>query len=217
MADQDSCAGSRYASTEILAFVNDTHAAHDAGLRQAFEAPEAAGIPAIQVGASEGKMLTLLMGLVGARKVVEVGTLVGYSAVRIARALPAGGKLVSLELDPHHADVARQNIAAAGLSERITVLVGAARDLLAGLEKDGPYDAVFVDADKASYDHYGRWAAANLRKGGLLIGDNAYLFGRLMEDTPEGAAMRRFHTEAATAFDSVCIPTPDGMLLGIKR
>ena len=217
MADQDSRSGSRYTSAELLAFVDRTHAAHDEGLRRAFDAPQATGIPAIQVGASEGKLLTLLLRLVNARKVVEIGTLAGYSAVRIGNALPPDGRLVTLEIDPKHAEVARQNIAAAGLAERIEVRVGPARDMLASLEKDGPYDAVFVDADKASYDVYGRWAAANLRKGGLLIGDNAYLFGRLLEESPEGEAMRRFHQEAAGAFDSVCIPTPDGMLLGIKR
>jgi len=99
----------------------------------------------------------------------------------------------------------------------VTVVEGAGLDVLPSLEKHGPFDAVFIDADKANYDAYGRWAARNLRKGGLLLGDNAFLFGRLLEKSSEAAAMRRFHEEAALLFDTVCIPTPDGLLLGVKR
>jgi len=149
--------------------------------------------------------------------VVEVGTLAGYSAIRIARALPADGKLFTIELDPRHAEVARNAIAVAGQSATVEVLVGAGVDVLPTLEKHGPFDAVFIDADKRSYDAYGRWAAKNLRTGGLLLGDNAYLFGKLLDQDPEAEAMRRFHEEAVKAFDTTCIPTPDGLLLGIKR
>jgi caffeoyl-CoA O-methyltransferase len=174
-------------------------------------------MPAIQVAPSEGKLLGMLIALAGARRVVEVGTLAGYSALRIARALPEDGKLWSIEYDPRHAAVARASIAAAGLSERVEVLEGPGVEVLARLVPHGPFDAVFIDADKGNYDRYGRWAHANLRSGGLLLGDNAYLFGRLLEDSPEAAAMRRFHEEAAASFDTVCIPTPDGLLLGVKR
>jgi caffeoyl-CoA O-methyltransferase len=113
--------------------------------------------------------------------------------------------------------VARENLAAAGLSERVTVLVGPALESQLQLTAEGPFDAVFIDADKGNYDQYGRWAAQVLRPGGLLIGDNAYYFGNLLEPTSEAAAMRRFHQEAVQDFDTVCIPTPDGLLLGIKR
>ena len=217
MADSDSRSGSGYVTKEILTFVNETHASHDSGLKRAFDAPESTGIPAIQVGASEGKLLTMLLRQSGAAKVVEIGTLAGYSAIRIATALPADGHLWTLEADPEHARIARANIDAAELGDRVTVVEGPALDSLPGVQTHGPFDAVFVDADKASYDRYGRWAAEHLRPGGLLLGDNAYLFGRLMEDSEEAQAMRRFHTEAAAAFDSVCIPTPDGLLWGIKR
>ena len=215
MADNSSRAGERYASPPILDYVNRVHASHDAALSQAFSVPE--GSPAIQVGPSEGKLLELLLRLAGARKVVEVGTLVGYSAIHLARALRPGGHLWTIEYEPKHAEVARANLARAGLQDRVSVLVGAGRDILPTLAGNGPFDAVFIDADKVNYDHYGTWAIANLRKGGLVLGDNAYLFGELLEDSDRGRAMRSFHEQVAAACDSVCIPTPDGLVLGIKR
>lgn len=217
MADLDSRAGKRYTDPELLAWCDRTHAAHDDALRRAFDAPGDHDIPAIQVGASEGRLLELLLRMVGARRVVEVGTLVGYSAIRMARALPADGALWSIEYDARHAAVARDNIAAAGLADRIEVREGAALDVLPALEQHGPFDAVFIDADKGNYDHYGAWAETHLRPGGLLLGDNSFLFGRLLEDSPEAAAMRRFHERATRAFHSVNVPTPDGLLVGIKK
>jgi caffeoyl-CoA O-methyltransferase len=217
MADVDSRAGLTYATREILDWLAAVHAPHDAALARAFDAPATHGMPAIQLGPSEGKALELLLKLAGARKVVEVGTLAGYSAIRAARALPSDGHVHTVELDPKHARVARENIAAASLAERITVHEGPGLEVLFGLVRFGPFDAVFIDADKSNYDRYGRWAAENTRRGGLLVGDNAFLFGRLLEDSAEAAAMRRFHEEARAAFDTVCLPTPDGMLLGVRR
>ncbi len=217
MADAASRSGHRYATPDILAWVDELHAGHDPGLARAFEAPMVHGLPPIQVGMSEGQLLTLLLRMIGARRVVEFGTLAGYSALRMARALPPGGHLWSLELDPRHAEVARENLEAAGLEARVTVLAGPALDALPGLEGHGPFDAVFLDADKGRYDVYGRWAAAHLRPGGLLLVDNAYFFGGLLDASPDAAAVRRCHQEAAGAFDTVCIPTPDGLLLGIRR
>ncbi len=215
MADNDSREGKRYQTPAIIKYVGDTHASHDAALAQAFAVPE--GIPAIQVGPSEGKLLQLLLKLVGARRVVEVGTLVGYSAIQMARALPADGHLYSVEFEPKHAKVARENIERAGLAGRITVVVGAGVDMLPTLEQHGPFDAVFIDADKANYDRYGVWATQHLRTGGLVIGDNAYLFGELLDDSDRGRAMRAFHEHVAATCDSVCVPTPDGLVVGIKR
>jgi caffeoyl-CoA O-methyltransferase len=215
MADNLSREGKRYTTPEILNYVNETHAKHDAALAGAFEVPE--GIPAIQVGPSEGKLLTMLLRLVGAKKVVEVGTLVGYSAVRMASALPKDGHLWSIEYDPKHAQVARHNIARAGFADQVTVIVGAGVDMLPTLEPHGPFDAVFLDADKENYDNYGKWAVANLRKGGLVIGDNTFLFGNLMDDSDRARAMRSFHEHVAATCESVSIPTPDGMVVGIKK
>lgn len=216
MADKDSRAGARYADDRLLDYVARVHAGHDTGLEAAFTAPEREDMPAIMVGPSEGRLLGLLLTLARAQTVVEIGTLAGYSAIHMARALPPAGRVFTIEADPEYAEVARRNIATAGLGDRIEVLVGAALDVLPDLANRGPFDAVFIDADKGNYDHYGRWAAANLRPGGLLLGDNAFLFGNLLDDTDTAAAMRRFHEEAAGIFQTVCIPTPDGLLLGIR-
>lgn len=217
MADPESRTGIRYADPAILEWVERVHAAHDAGLAAAFAAPEREDLPAIQVGPSEGKLLTLLARLAGARKVVEVGTLTGYSALRLARGLPPDGHVWTCELEAKNAAVARRLIAEAGEAGRITVVEGPALETLPGLERHGPFDVVFVDADKEHYPEYGRWARDHLPPGGLLLADNAYFFGDLLGEGEGAAAMRRFHEEAARWFDTVCIPTPDGLLLGVRR
>lgn len=218
MADADSRTGARYATPEIVHWLDQLHAAHDEGLERAFLAPGLNAMPAIQVGIGEGKLLALLLRMIGAKKVVEFGTLAGYSAIRMAQALPQDGHLWSLEFDAKHAAIARANIAVAGLEDKVTVIVGPALDSLPALAQLGPFDAVFIDADKGNYDRYGAWSAMVLRRGGLLLGDNAYYFGNLLEEgNKDAAAMRRFHEQAREAFDTVCIPTPDGLLLGIKK
>jgi caffeoyl-CoA O-methyltransferase len=217
MADPNSRTGMRYAPAEVIVWLDELHAPHDTSLAAAFEAPAAAEMPSIQVGRSEGKLLRLLMRLIGARRVVEIGTLAGYSAINLARALGPDGRLWTLENSPKHRAVAEASINRSGLGDKVSCLLGDALDLLPKLESEGPFDAVFIDADKGHYDAYGRWAARNIRPGGLLLGDNAYFFGHLLDDTPEAHAMRRFHEEARVEFDTVCLPTPDGLLLGIKR
>lgn len=216
MADVDSRAGVSYATPAILEWVAGVHAPEDGPLRAAFDAPGRHGMPAIQLGSSEARLLELLLRLVGARNVVEVGTLAGFSALRMARALPADGRLHTIEFDPAHAAVARENVARAGEASRVVVHEGAAAEVLPRLAPKGPFDAVFLDADKAGYAAYGRWAAANVRRGGLLLADNVFLFGRLLDGGAEAESMRRFHEEARGAFDTVCIPTPDGLLVGVR-
>lgn len=213
MADSASRKGGRSVSPEVIDYVNRVHVPHDAGLARAYDVPD--GIPAIQLSPSDGQLVALLLKLIHAKKVVEVGTLVGYSAIHLARALPEDGKLTTIEFDQKHADVARANIERAGLANKVEIKIGAGKDVLPTLK--GPVDVVFIDADKVNYDFYGKWAIENLRKGGLVIGDNAYLFGELMEDSDRGKAMRAFHEQVASACDSVCIPTPDGLVVGIKR
>jgi caffeoyl-CoA O-methyltransferase len=215
MSDSDARPHARYPTPGILDYINRVHVPHDAGLARAFAVPE--GIPAIQVGPSDGKLIALLLRLVRATKVVEVGTLVGYSAIHMARALSPGGHLWSIEFEPRHAEVARANLAAAGVADRVTVLIGAGRDVLPSLDVHAPFDAVFIDADKVNYDHYGRWAIDHLRPGGLVLGDNAYLFGELLDDSDRGRAMRGFHELVAASCDSVCASTPEGLVVGIKR
>lgn len=217
MADAASRSGTTYAKPEVVDWLNRCHAPQDAALASAFESPAKHGMPAIMVNPSEAKLLQLLLTMIGARKVVEIGTLAGYSTIHLARALPADGHVWTCEFDPRHAEVARASFVAAGLAEKVTVLVGDARATLATIEALGPFDAVFVDGDKEGYDLYGRWAGRNVRKGGLLLGDNSYFFGELLGDRPGAVAMRRFHEEARAHFDTVNVPTPDGMLLGVRK
>ena len=218
MADTTSRTGQSYANDRVLDWLQRTHVAHDAGLQKAFDAPAAAGMPQIMVGPSEGKTLQLLARAIGSKKIVEIGTLAGYSTIHLARGLLPGGHVWTIEFDPKHAKVARENLAAAGVADRVTVLEGKGVDVLPTIEAHGPFDLVFVDADKQSYDQYGRWAAKNVRAGGLLLGDNAFFFGKLLDEAdPSAAAMRRFHEEARARYDTVCIPTPDGLLLGVRK
>ena len=216
MADHHSRAGEMYASAQILDYAARTHHPEELALSRAFEAPGRHGMPEIQLGPAEGRLLELLLRLAGARKVVEIGTLAGYSALWMARALPEGGRLWTIEADPRHAGVAAEVIGEAGMGDRITLIKGDAAELLPKLSDSGPFCAVFIDADKARYDLYGRWATENLREGGLLIGDNAYLFGRLLEESDDARAMRSFHEEMAQSYRSVCIPTPDGLAVGMR-
>ena len=218
MADQDSRRGHGYLTEPILDWLTQTHLPPDEALSRAFDAPKNHGLPPIQVSPAEGKLVAMLMSLIGARRVVEVGTLAGYSAIWIARALGPEGHLWTIESDPAHAEIARQNLDAAGLGDRVTVLTGLALDVLPTLADNAPFCAVFVDADKGNYDRYGAWATEVLRPGGLLVGDNALFFGDLLaDDDPSAAAMRRFHEDMARHYDSVCIPTPDGIAVGRRN
>ena len=217
MADDSSRAGIRYADSAIVAFCDDTHAGLDSALARAFSAPQDTGIPAIMVGRSEGQLLGLLVRLAGARKAVEVGTLAGFSAMHIARNLPDDGYLWTIENEAHHARIARDNLRQAGLQERVEVVLADGPAGLESLADKGPFDLVFLDADKERYDVYTRWAIEHLRPGGLILVDNAYFFGLLLQTTDEAAAVRDMHALVAAHFDSVCIPTPDGLVMGIKR
>lgn len=218
MADVDSRVGKTYASGDILDFVAQVHAPHDEALDLAFSAPLRTSLPSIQVGPSEGKLLSLLVRLSHAKKVVEVGTLAGYSGLWIARGLPADGVLYTIDHDPEACRVAHSHFEAGGVGDRVKVVQADGPEGLASIESHGPFDLMFVDADKGRYDVYARWAVANLKPGGLLVGDNAFFFGNLLDTTNSSAhAMREFHENMARFFDSVCIPTPDGMAVGILR
>lgn len=217
MADNDSRSGQRYETGPILDYLHGLHAPHDPGLSAAFDTPAQAGIPAIQLGRGEARFLQFITRMSGARRAIEVGTLAGYSAIRIARGLPADGQLWTLENTPEHARLAQVNLRLAGVSERVEVVLGDALASLSKIEGLGPFDLIFIDADKERYPEYGAWAARHLRAGGLLIADNVYFFGRLLDDSEGGRAMRAFHERAAIDFDTCCLPTPDGMLLGVRR
>ncbi|HMD51189.1 MAG TPA: O-methyltransferase [Solirubrobacteraceae bacterium] len=170
----------------------------DEVLEQAVAASSAAGLPAIAVSPAQGKLLYLIARLHGCRSVLELGTLGGYSTIWLARALLPGGRLVSLELEPAYAEVATDNLARAGLSDRVEVRVGAAVDGLRRLlaEGAGPFDLVFIDADKPGTPDYFLLGLQLVRAGGLIITDNVVRGGELAEDSsedPRVLGMRRFH------------------------
>ena len=218
MADPSSRTGAHYGDAAILKYLDGLHAPHDEALEAAYSAPDRTELWSIQLGPNEARLLELLMRWTGVRKVVEVGTLAGYSGLRLARGLPKDGHLWTIDNDPLATRTAQAHFEQAGLADRITCLQGAARDLLPTLASEhGPFDAVFIDADKGAYDYYGQWARENVRPGGLLIADNVYLFGNLLEDSDRAAAVRRFHEEASQHFETVCIPTPDGLLVGRRH
>jgi len=171
---------------------------HDAALEAALEASAAAGLPAIQVSATQGKLLHLLVRMQGARNVLEIGTLGGYSAIWLARGLATGGRLITLERDPRYAELARSNIARADLTGVIDVRVGLALETLRQLksERQEPFDLIFIDADKVSYPDYLEWAVRLSRRGSVIVADNVVRRGEITDGDsadPSVRAMRRFN------------------------
>jgi predicted O-methyltransferase YrrM len=170
----------------------------DPALEAALAASDAAGLPAIGVSPSQGKLLMLLAQLAGASRILEIGTLGGYSTIWLARALPADGRLITLEADPKHAEVARGNIVHAGLGGVVEVRLGDARESLRALavEGRGPFDLFFIDADKKSIPEYFEWAIKLSHRGSLIIVDNVIRDGALIDaksDDPSIQGVRRLH------------------------
>ena len=177
-------------------------AGEDEALRAALADSEAAGLPPIAVTPNQGKLLDLLIRIHGGHNVLEIGTLGGYSTIWMARALPAGGRLVTLELDRRYAEVAAANIARAGLAERVEQRVGPALDSLAALAREGgePFDLVFIDADKQTTPQYFAAALGLTRPGALILADNVVRGGAVADPQGEDAGaqgMRRFLEMAA--------------------
>jgi predicted O-methyltransferase YrrM len=169
----------------------------DPVLKCAIDRNTAAGLPAIDVSALQGRFLYLLAKLHGSRRILEIGTLGGYSTICLARALPAGGKLISLELEEHHARVARENIRDAALTDRVEIRIGPALESLARLqaEKAGPFDFVFIDADKPNTAPYFERAMELCRPGSVIVADNVVRKGGLADSASKDAnvqGMRRF-------------------------
>ncbi|MCC3278835.1 O-methyltransferase [Arthrobacter sp. zg-Y40] len=157
----------------------------DDDLRAIVAATAAAGLPPIEVSAAQGKLLMLLARLSGARRILEIGTLGGFSTAWLARALPPGGELITCEYEPRHAEVARANLAAAGLADRVTVRVGAALDILPALA--GPFDLFFIDADKANNPAYVDWSVKLSRPGSLIVVDNVVRGGSVLDASGDDA------------------------------
>jgi predicted O-methyltransferase YrrM len=168
--------------TAVDDYTNETFIGQDDALEAALAATEAAGVPAINVTPAQGKMLHLIAQSIGAKRILEIGTLGGYSAIWLARALPEGGKLVTLEHNWKYVDLSRANLARAGVAERVEVIHGPAIENLPKLE--GPFDLIFIDADKPSNPDYFQWALRLSRPGGLIIVDNTVRDGAIID--PDG-------------------------------
>ncbi len=203
----------------LAAYGRSLFGVEDAALARVRERHEGQGLPQIHVSPEQGRFLQVLVRAVGAKRVLEVGSLAGYSGIWLARALQPGGELVTIELDPERAGAARAAFEESGVADVVRVLEGDALTLLPSLA--GPYDAVFLDADKASMPTYFTHAVRLLRLGGLLISDNAFLNGRVADpddDSPDAQGMRAFNRLAATdpRLVSALVPMRDGIVVAVK-
>jgi predicted O-methyltransferase YrrM len=213
----------------VDAFVGETIVGEDEGARAAWDAAEAAGLPQIQVSPPQGRLLQLLVRLLGARSVLEFGTLGGFSTILMARALGEGGRLITLEANPEYAEVAAGSIERAGLGETVEVRVGPALESLPGLEEEGagPFDLVFIDADKANTPNYFAWSLERTRSGGLIVADNVVRDGALADASdpdPAIVAQRQLHETLAseprveaTTIQTVGSKGYDGFLIALVR
>ncbi len=208
-------------------YLTDLLAPADPVLETTLQASADAGLPPINVSPPQGKLLHLLARAQGARTILEIGTLGGYSTIWLARALGAGGRVVTLEIDPHHADVARGNLERAGVADRVDVVVGRAADSLAAMGEQGvePFDLVFVDADKAGNDVYFEWAMRLTRPGALIVVDNVVRGGAVVNEAttvPEVLGVRRLVAAMAaeprieaTVVQTVGSKGYDGLAVGL--
>jgi predicted O-methyltransferase YrrM len=209
-------------------YIGDRLLGADDHLAEALAANAAAGLPAIDVSPAQGKFLYLLAKLMGARRILEVGTLGGYSTIWLARALPADGSLITLEIDPHHAEVARRNLDRAGVGSKVDVRVGPALETLAHLTSDeGGFDFVFIDADKQNNANYVKAAIEVVRSGAMIVVDNVVREGRVLDAQSENSAVqgtrRLFDMLAeeprleATAIQTVGLKKWDGFVIAVVK
>ncbi|WP_241156771.1 O-methyltransferase [Bacillus sp. FJAT-42376] len=185
-----------------------------------------AGLPAIDVSLNQGKFLHLLVQLKGAKNILEIGTLGGYSSIWLARALPGDGHLTTLEYDPKHAEVAKENIRNAGLEQKVEIVTGAALDTLPGL-KGKKFDFIFIDADKPNNPHYLKWALELANPGAVIIGDNVVRGGHVVDGDAEDASVKGVQQFIdllsedpridATAIQTVGSKGYDGFAIGIVK
>jgi predicted O-methyltransferase YrrM len=195
----------------------------DSALDEALEAVTAAGLPPDEVSPLQGRLLEVLARSVGARAILEIGTLGGYSTIWLARALPPGGRLVTLEVDREYAEVARVNVARAGLADSVEVRVGPALETLPQLR--GPFDVVFIDADKETNPDYLEWALRLSRPGTLIVADNVVRGGAVADaesTDPTVQGIRRFYERlaaeprvAAAAIQTVGVKGHDGLAIAV--
>lgn len=211
------------ADPSLSDYVARLYAPEDEVLAEIRARSAAAGLPDIQVAALDALHLEVIARAAAARRAVEIGTLAGYSGVALLRGMGADGQLDTVEMSPKHAEVARETFRRAGLAERVRIHVGAAADVLPKLAPRGPFDLVFIDADKEGYARYTDWAADNLRPGGVVLLDNAFLFGHLPE-APAGEraaeirSMQAAHATLARSgkFRATVLPTGEGLAFGVR-
>ena len=177
---------------QVDRYIQETLVREDAAMQDAVAASDAAGLPSIQVTASQGRLLELLARSIGARRILELGTLGGYSTLWLVRGLAPGGRVVTVEYDAHHAEVARATFARAGVAERIELREGAALDVLPKLaaESAGPFDLVFVDADKANMPEYFTWSLRLTRPGSIIVADNVVREGEVADAASADPSVR---------------------------
>jgi predicted O-methyltransferase YrrM len=212
---------------DVDKYVNGVVSADDEALSAAMKASEAAGLPAISVTPQQGKFLHTLARSIGSRAILEIGTLGGYSTIWLARAVAPGGLVTTIEADPKHVEVARANIARAGIARLVDLRVGRAQEVLPQLEAEraGPFDFVFIDADKPSTTEYFNWALKLTRQGSLIFVDNVVRNGGLGEAATSDAdalGMRRFvealgqdRRVTASVIQTVCSKGYDGFALAL--
>jgi predicted O-methyltransferase YrrM len=215
--------------TEVDRYVGDLLAPHDDALEAALRASVEAGLPPIQVSPPQGKLLQLLAQVRGAKTILELGTLGGFSAIWLARALPPGGRLITVEADPRYAEVARASIERAGLAEIVELRVGPGLEVLLDLDGEGagPFDLTFIDADKVNTPNYFAWALDHSTPGSLIVADNVVRGGTLADadsDDPVIEAQRRLHEMlaaeprvSATTIQTVGSKGYDGFTLAMMR
>jgi len=191
--------------TRVDEYISNLMLPADAALEAALTASSAAGLPAINVAPNQGKFLSLLAQMQGAARILEIGTLAGYSTIWLARALPSSGRLVSLELDPKHAQVAQANLDRAGLSALVEIRVGRALDSLAALVNEGvpPFDFVFIDADKQSIPDYFQWSLELTRPGSVIVVDNVIRKGAVLD-----AASIDLNVQGVRRFNEIVSKSP---------
>lgn len=205
----------------IVDYMIDLFPVEDGLLKDLRGAAIDAGIPEIQISPEQGAFMQVLLRGIGARRVVEVGTLAGYSAIIMARALPEGGRVTTIERDPMRAEFAREWAAKAGLADKIDVRVGSGIDVLErDLPGTGPYDFAFIDADKPGYVRYLELIVPLMRQGGLIAGDNALAWGRIAEretDSLDVRGMQDFNKAMAAdpRIQASLVPVGDGMCIGV--
>ncbi|HSF81293.1 MAG TPA: O-methyltransferase [Anaerolineales bacterium] len=202
-------------------YISSLFVHQDQALQYTQEITPQKGLPGINIDPEEGRFLQVLVRICGARKAVEIGTLGGYSGIWIARGLLPGGRLVTLELEPHHAQVAREHFQLAGVADRVEIRQGDAHQSLQTLASEGPFDFVFIDAEKTGYSAYFDWALANVRLGGVITAHNIFRKGGILETESKDdwiLATQAFNRRVADdeRVLTTVYPAGDGTLVSVK-